>query len=139
MTNTKVLLSALTSAAMLISAAGCRTLAAPSSSEAAWVPAKKIKISDSKDATWQSIRGQKIDTSRPLALGDLVDIALRTNPSTKQAWENAKSVQAVKLQMEGRYYPKVSITGEGTRQDTKANIDMASVDYFKYGPGIQLT
>jgi len=139
MTNTKVLLSALASAAMLVCAAGCRTLAAPSSSEAAWVPAKKIKISDSKDATWQSIRGQKIDTSRPLALGDLIDISLRTNPSTKQAWENAKSVQAVKLQMEGRYYPKVTITGEGLRQDSKANVDMASVDYFKYGPGIQLT
>ncbi len=139
MTTLKGYLIILASAAMLLSAAGCRTLTAPSSSEAAWVPAKKIQAYDSKDKTWQSVRGQRIDSSKPLSLGDLIDIALRTNPSTKRAWENAKAVQAAKLQMEGRYYPKVTISGDAIRQDSRANIDMASVDYFKYGPGIQLT
>jgi outer membrane protein TolC len=139
MTKIKKLLSIFFATAMLISAAGCRTLTAPPSSDAAWIPAKKIKTSDSKDATWQAIRGQKIDNSRPLALGDLLDIALRTNPSTKQAWENAKSIQAAKLQMEGKYYPKMAINGAMTRQNTLANIDMADVNYLKYGPGIQLT
>jgi len=139
MATIKGTLSVFASAIMLISAAGCRTLTAPSSSNPEWIPAKKIQSSDPKDTTWQDIRNQKLDNSKPLALGDLLDIALRTNPSTKQAWENAKSVQAVKLQKEAAYYPSVTITGTGTRQDTKATMDYADVNYFKYGPGIQIT
>lgn len=122
-----------------ISLAGCRTLTAPASPDAAWSPTKKIKTSDSKDTTWQSMRRQAIDRSKSLTLGDLLDIALRTNPSTKQAWENARSIQAVKLQEEAQYYPLVTATGTATREKTYANIDMADANYLKYGPGIQLT
>ncbi len=47
-------------------------------------------------------------SARKLTLTQLVDIALRINPSTRQAWEEARAAAAGWAASRGEYYPTVS-------------------------------
>lgn len=139
MTNKRKVISLFAALLTAISAAGCNTLNIPSSSNEIWVPPKNIKTSDSKDPVWSSIRGLDIDRSKPLALADLVDIALRNNPSTKQAWARTRVEEAKKKQEESKFYPDVTVGGKATREKTVANIEMADANNTKYGPSLKVT
>jgi hypothetical protein len=133
MATIKGTLSVFASAIMLISAAGCRTLTAPSSSNPEWIPAKKIQSSDPKDTTWQDIRNQKLDNSKPLAWATCW--TLLTHKSVHQASLGKCQVgTGSKIAERSGLLSSVTITGTGTRQDTKATMDYADVNYFKYGP-----
>lgn len=115
--------------------AGCQTLTAPSSSSEMWkAPAKK-----SPDTSWEAIRKQKIDTSKPLTLTDLVNLALQNNPSTRQAWNSARAAQAVRAQSESALYPSAKITGDLTREDAKATMALADSDDLDLNGKLKLT
>ncbi|MBU1784362.1 MAG: hypothetical protein KKG95_03350, partial [Candidatus Omnitrophica bacterium] len=73
---------------LALSSAGCRTIKAPSEPYETWVPPAREKTSISPDTMWEAIRRREIDTSKPLVLFELVDIAIGNNPTTRQAWEN---------------------------------------------------
>ncbi len=119
----------------IISIAGCKTLTAPSSSSEMWkpLPAK------ADNSSWQSLRQQKIDASKPITLTNLVNFALQNNPSTKQAWNNARAAEAVKAQSESLLYPSATVTANLTREASKQNIRAADYNNLKYGPEIDLT
>jgi len=68
----------------------------------------------------------------------LADIALRGNPATRKAWNNARAAAAQVEQARGYFLPTLVGTAGGTRQDTAAHPDSFDQDYLKYGPGLQL-
>ena len=53
-------------------------------------------------------------TSGKLALAQLVDVALRINPSTQAAWEGARAAAAAWASARGDYYPSISASVDGT-------------------------
>ena len=119
----------------IISIAGCQTLTAPSSSSEMW-KAPPAKIDNS---SWQSLRQQKIDTSKPLTLPELVNFALQNNPSTKQAWNSARAAEAVKAQRESLLYPGATVAATLAREAAKQNIRSADYNDLKIGPEVDLT
>jgi outer membrane protein TolC len=51
-----------------------------------------------------------------LTLGDVVDLALRNNPSTRIAWENARAAAAAYGSAEGQYFPTIDLGLSSTTQ-----------------------
>jgi outer membrane protein len=52
------------------------------------------------------------DLSQPLAIPELLDIALRNNPSTKTAWWNARRAAAALGAAKSSYYPTILLHGD---------------------------
>ena len=50
-----------------------------------------------------------VDLNQPLTLGELVDIALKNQPSTQQAWWNANRAAAAVGSAKSGYYPKLDL------------------------------
>jgi len=91
------------------------------------------------DPAWKAIRNQKIDLSEPLSLTQLIDIALKNNPATRQAWENTLVAKAVKKQAQGAFFPKASVSADVTREKEIASISANNVDDLHYGPSFKIT
>jgi outer membrane protein TolC len=51
---------------------------------------------------------------KPLSLAELVDTALLNNPSTKQAWWNAKRAAAAVGNAKSAYYPRIDLEADAT-------------------------
>ncbi len=119
----------------MLSAAGCQTLRAPSTMHEEWKPT----ISRSPDDVWGSILEQKIDPSKPLALVELVDIALHNNPSTRQAWDTARAAEAKKKQAESALYPQVTASASLEKERVIATQGKYKINSFGYGPSVDIT
>lgn len=119
----------------ILSTAGCQTLRAPSTMYEEWKPA----VSKPFDGAWNSILEQKIDPSRPLALVELVDIALHNNPSTRQAWDTARAAEAKKRQAESALYPQVTASASLEKERLIASQKKYNVNSLGYGPGVNIT
>ncbi|MBN1405119.1 MAG: hypothetical protein JW946_01215 [Candidatus Omnitrophica bacterium] len=85
------------------------------------------KISAPTDSAWSSIRGRKLSISRPLALADLVDIALSNNPNTKWSWYNIQLAKAVEKQAESSLYPQAQVEAEKIVALAKKDIELEVV------------
>ncbi len=112
---------------------GC--VSAPSSATTPWVPPSRAQQSD---ATWKAVRAQGVDFLKPLALAELADVALRGNPATRKAWNNARAAAAQVEQARGYFLPTIVGTFGANRQRTIAEPDDFDLDYTKYGPGLQV-
>jgi TolC family type I secretion outer membrane protein len=123
----------------LLLGAGCQTIQAPSSHYESWNSPEREKILQASDPVWASIRKKRVDPSRPLDLVQLIDIALTNNPSTHQAWEEARAAEAVKKQAESAYYPQMTVSATGTRQKTVTYPKTGDVSRLTYGPSSELT
>lgn len=113
--------------------AGC--VSAPKTSTEPWVPPERAHQSD---ANWAAARAQSNDFSKPLALSDLVDIALRNNPASRKAWNDARAAAAQVEQARGYFLPTLTGTAGGTRLGIAAEPDSFDYDRLQYGPGLQL-
>jgi TolC family type I secretion outer membrane protein len=100
---------------------------------------KKSKTLKSSDPTWNSVRKQKINTKNPLALIELVDMAFRNNPQTRQDWQNTLVARAIEKQAESKLYPKLTLSGTITREKDNATSSSNSKNYLYYGPSAKLT
>lgn len=124
-------------AAMLL--AGCETITSPKNYTDTWTsPTLEDKVCES-DNTWKNIRSQKIDSSKPLTLSELVDIALNNSPATRQYWYNAKANEAVVGQNQSAYYPSATISADLKRQKTNDTVRVNNVNYSMWGPNLQLS
>jgi len=88
---------------------------------------------------WEAIRRREIDTSKPLVLFELVDIAIGNNPTTRQAWENARAAEAKVKQAQSEWYPQVEISAEGAGQKKDTNLDVNDQDNIYARPGGEFT
>ena len=120
---------------LMITLGGCQTITAPSSPSEMW----KAPSSKTADTSWEALRKQTIDSSKPLTLTDLVNFALQNNPSTRQTWNSARAAQAVRAQSESALYPSATITGNLTREDIKANMALADQDDLDLNGKLKLT
>ncbi len=124
---------------LALSAAGCRTLRAPSNPYETWTAPESRKPSESIDPIWESIRGQEFDFSEPLSLPELTSIALQNNPATRQAWENARSAEAGLGQARSALYPQAALSADARRQRTTSSGESGNLDNLNYGPALKLT
>jgi len=122
-----------------LSGIGCSTLQAPSSQYEEWTPPKWEKTTKYPHTTWETIREQKLDATEPLTLTELVEIALKNNPSTRQAWEDARAEAAELREAQSELYPQVTASLKGTREKEVANIASADLNELRYGPSGKLT
>jgi outer membrane protein TolC len=81
------------------------------------------------------------DRKREWTLPQLVDEALRRNPSTKAAWYNARASIANAKVAESAYYPQATVTASVTPSDIQSpNYQGASdeVEQVQFAPGISI-
>ncbi|HEX6533261.1 MAG TPA: TolC family protein [Gemmatimonadaceae bacterium] len=76
---------------------------------------------------------------RQLTLGDIVDLALRNNPTTRIAWENARAAAAAYGSQRGAYYPTLDGQVGATRIKTLATQGRTAVEQTTYGPSLSLS
>jgi outer membrane protein TolC len=101
--------------------------------------APRKKSLKSVDPAWEFIRKQKIDASRPLTLTDFIDMALRNNPQTRQAWENVLVARALRGEAQSSLYPQLSISETVTREKEVDQHNIFTIDDLHYGPSANLT
>lgn len=98
-------------------AMGCRSLTAPPalrhdvgvapSVNEAWTPTADAVPPASPKTETALPAGITADT--PVTLAQIVDIALTNNPTTREAWLNARAAQAAAGSAESLYYPEVDL------------------------------
>lgn len=79
------------------------------------------------------------DRVRQLTIGDVVDLALRNNPATAQAWANARAAAAAYGESKGAYYPTIDADMSVTRIKTAATSGRVAVTQTVYGPSATLS
>jgi outer membrane protein len=86
-------------------------------------------VPENSSAIWQPIKGTSINvtsnfyhpyipenfTKDQLSLSELLDVALKNNPSTKKTWSEALSAAAQYGQSLSPYFPEVDVTGTYNR------------------------
>ena len=112
---------------------GCGNLKPPSKPDEFWVPPKWEKTTKEPDEAWMSLRAKSMDSSEPLDLEDVVNIALRNNPLILQAFYNSKAAHAQLKQAESTWYPQVSVSGDYTLDKKDANQPSDDMDTRSYG------
>jgi TolC family type I secretion outer membrane protein len=99
---------------------GCRTTTAPDSPDREWVPPEWNNPDSSQDNTWKKLRAKKINSTKQLSLNELISIALENNPSTREAWQEAKQAEARSRQAKSALLPSVRGTAMVQRHKKKA-------------------
>jgi len=130
---------------------GCATVKAPDTPYSAWSAPERKGIRDAlHDPIWTSIRERTIDITKPLSLGDFIDIALRNNPTTRKAWQEAKEAEAEYKAMQSTWLPNLTVSATANREKeitesdyytSRARPDKRIVidDHSEYGPKSELT
>ena len=126
-------------AAFLLFGTGCQRLRPPESSTKMWIPSKRELAAEKTDHVWASIREQQIDSSQPLQLVNLIDIALDNNPSTREAWQEARAAYAAVKQAESQYYPQATASANVTKERNVADLESAEINDIYYGPSANVT
>ena len=76
---------------------------------------------------------------RELTLGDIVDIALRSNPATQISWQNARAAAAAYGSTKGQYYPTLDLGVSGTKSRTAKSGGDGTTEQYAGGPTATLT
>ena len=114
---------------------GCVSAPTPPRADTVWTPPQDArKPADS----WQALRAETPDLSKPLALTDLADIALANSPATRQRWHQARASAAQVREVQGLFMPEVTISATGLRQGVEANTNSFDTGFLKYGPSLQV-
>jgi len=74
-----------------------------------------------------------------LTIGDVVDLALRNNPATAQAWANARAAAAAYGASKGAYYPTIDGNLSVTRVKRASTGGFVAVTQTNYGPSSTLS
>ena len=112
----------------LVLFSGCRTVQAPVTPFEEWTPQTTI---DTSNDTWLAIREQKIDTSEPLSLPDVIAIAIQNNPGTRQAWFTAQAAQAGVKQAKSTYLPKVTLSAKSVYSSSELTKLLQTTDGYR--------
>lgn len=79
------------------------------------------------------------ERAKQLTLGDVVDLALRNNPTTRLSWANARSAAAAYGSSKGAYYPTIDASIGATRLKTLTVQGRSAVEQTTYGPDVSLS
>lgn len=78
------------------------------------------------------------DCSRPLTLSELVDTALENNPTTRQAWWNARRAAAALGSARSAYYPQIGLDGNVSNGKTFKFVNGPDANYTMVGADLVL-
>ncbi|MCX5681983.1 MAG: TolC family protein [Candidatus Omnitrophica bacterium] len=98
-----------------------------------------LEILQIADPAWNAIREKKIDTVNPVALADLIDIAMRNNSKTRQSWHNIEVAQAQKKEQESALYPQANVNFDVIMEQRNGKTTSAQLNDLGYDPGLTLT
>ncbi len=115
--------------------AGCVSVPIPENTTDPWVP--RSGVQKNMDV-WEGLRAMKADFSRELTLAELVDVALKNNPASTRAWNDARMASEQVTHARGYFMPEIKAVASGSKQKTSANPETYDSDYTKYGPGLQV-
>ncbi|HEY9227087.1 MAG TPA: TolC family protein [Gemmatimonadaceae bacterium] len=79
-----------------------------------------------------------IDPSKPLTLGEVVDIALRNSPVTRLSWTQARAAANTYGSVEGRYYPTLTAGLGYGRSQSVATPGRPAGERSQYGPTLSI-
>ena len=74
-----------------------------------------------------------------LRLADVLDLALRNNPVTEEAWDNARSAAYALGAARATYFPVITLDGNITKQKTAPSGSRPGFTQSIYGPSANLT
>ncbi len=115
---------------------GCVQAPPPASPTTSWTPPDDAQ---KPDVTWQEIRAQQPDLTKPLSLLDVADIALQNNSATRKAWNDARAASEQVRYAEGYFMPSITAGAGLNRVTTAAHPDSFDQNNMTYGPGLQLS
>jgi outer membrane protein len=135
-------------AALLLCLAGCApglpgpgggAPAASSAPHVPWTPpALSAALAGPAPAAAERVPPDIAQRLQQLTTADVVDLALRNNPATVQAWANARAAAAAYGASRSAYYPEVDLGGSVTRVKTAATGGRTAVSQTIYGPSASL-
>jgi TolC family type I secretion outer membrane protein len=76
---------------------------------------------------------------RTLRLADVLDIALRNNTVTREAWYNARAANFAYDATRGQYFPTITLDGSITKLKTAPSLGRSAVTQSVYGPTLNLS
>lgn len=119
---------------ILLLISGCSTINVSPTPSHEWAPPEYYDTNFSEDGSKSFIRSKRPDLDEPLSLARLLDIALKNNPVTRQAWEDSCAKQAILKQEQSKLLPQVTVNADGTREKLVATLESGNVNDLKYGP-----
>ena len=135
-------------AALLLGAAGCApglpgpgagSPAASSAPHVPWTPPAPSAAPAAAPPVTEQVPADLAERLRRLTVADVVDLALRNNPATVQAWANARAAAAAYGASRSAYFPEVDLSGSITRVKTAATSGRSAVTQTIYGPSATLS
>ncbi|HET6896874.1 MAG TPA: TolC family protein, partial [Vicinamibacteria bacterium] len=108
-------------------------VAAPPSSSTPWSP--PTPVTADRPSTLAS-RAAPIDPEAEYGLADLIDFAHRTNPETRQMWDEARATAAHAARLEARYYPTLFAMATGGTSQVADQAPPPVGTFTVEGPGV---
>lgn len=102
-----------------------------------WVPPPKAQMPPApSDKLALEIPEQYLKPGTTLALVQLVDLALRSNPATREAWSFARAAAAEVGSKSSLYFPRIEVNGQIQRQKQAAVGGRFTFLQTTYGPSV---
>ena len=117
---------------------GCRTLDVPEKPSDMWTPPKWYSEGPKPETILTGTQATKPDTSQPLKLLELIDLGLRNNPTTQQAWQQAQVAQAQLGSAKSAWYPTVTAEQDFSTQHTVSNRPLNSLNQGDIGMNLKM-
>lgn len=118
---------------LTVGMAGCVLAPPPDSPEAAWTPPAAAVVEDS---VWAEVRSRTMETNHPLALAEIIDLALRHGTATRKAWNEARAAAAQVQQARSYFMPELTGSVGGEYRGIEAATTNATQEYLRSGPGL---
>jgi len=119
--------------------AGCLTLDVPEKPSSMWKPPQWYIQSQKPETILSAAKGTKPSTDQPMKLIELIDLGLRNNPSTRQAWQTALVAQAQLGSAKSAWYPTVKLDQNFDYTRNIANYEVNKLGQGDIGLNMQMT
>ena len=104
-----------------------------------WTPPPAARMPASPDTAPPEIPEEYTKPGTTVSLGQVVEVALRNNPNTREAWHVARAAAAEVGSKRSLYYPYADVFGDIQRQKTSAVNDQFRFIQTTYGPSIAVS
>ncbi|MEP6995643.1 MAG: TolC family protein, partial [Acidobacteriota bacterium] len=124
--------------AAVIFCAGCATVAQKTSEapNVLWTPPASGQMPAREAAPPAQVPEEYLKPGTTLSLGQLVDVALKNNPSTREAWHFARAAAAEVGSKQSLYFPYIEVDGSILRQKQAAVNGQFTFLQTTYGPSV---
>ena len=109
------------------------------SSDSLWKPTDDITVSSSPDYQPVDIPENLRNQETNWNLTDIIEVALRNNPDTRQTWYAARSAAADWLSSKGDKYPEINLSAGVTRTDNLTSVKRVSPSNTGLSSSVGLT